>query len=88
MEEITTEDITEVSSEEASSEEDETDIVFINTNMLAHEYITEVPILPDERDYYRLMAKHYNLDLMFFWLFLTLFVVEKLFKCFRHLTKG
>lgn len=53
------------------------------------QYITEIPELINDRVWYELAVRSYNLGLMCFWFLIATYLLDKLFICFSKLyTRG
>lgn len=52
-------------------------------DLTVFQYITEFPEVITEADYYRLACQGYNLGLTLVWLIIAMYLIDKLFVCFK-----
>lgn len=56
-------------------------------NITVFRYITEIPEVLTDADYYRLGCMGYNLGLTLVWTLIAMYLIDKLFTCLNKLYK-
>lgn len=54
-------------------------------DLIVFQYITEIPDVITNEDWYTLAVTSYNLGLTFFWFFIAVHITDKLFICFNRM---